>query len=326
MLQIVFHGQNALAFSEGIEPLIEVPHRVLRLPDVLTGSVDQAAFAAADVVVGISLKPTMPAPAAVRLFQVPAAGTDAVDQALLPRRAALCNCHGHERAITEYVLAALLRRQVPFERADADLRAGRWTLQPGRPGALRNELGDQTIGLLGFGHIGRSIAQAARALGMRVHACNRSPVDPACVDQSWPLEGLEPFMASADVIVVSLPLTTETQGLVGPRALGTMRTDALLINVGRGPVIDEAALYAALKSRSIGGAVIDTWYCYPDATRAECAPSRFDFSLLDNVIMTPHLSGWTHGTVRRRRETVADNINRLARGQALLNVVLPATE
>jgi len=108
--------------------------------------------------------------------------------------------------------------------------------------------------------------------------------------------------------------------------LNAMRADAVLVNVGRGPVVDEQALYEALKARQIGGAVIDTWYQYPSPTQAECAPSRYDFASLDNVLMTPHMSGWTAGTVRRRQETLADNITRLSRGLPLINVLKAASQ
>jgi phosphoglycerate dehydrogenase-like enzyme len=103
-----------------------------------------------------------------------------------------------------------------------------------------------------------------------------------------------------------------------------MRAEAVLINVGRGPVIDEQALFDALKQRRIAGAVIDTWYQYPSHAQAQCAPSQLDFASLDNLVMTPHMSGWTEGTVRRRQQTLADNITRLAQGQPLINVLRPA--
>jgi phosphoglycerate dehydrogenase-like enzyme len=128
-------------------------------------------------------------------------------------------------------------------------------------------------------------------------------------------------MGSADAIVVSLPLTVQTTGLVGQAQLAAMRPDALILNVGRGPVIDEQALFDALASRRIGGAVIDTWYTYPTPAQAECAPSRLDFASLPNLVMTPHMSGWTAGTVARRQATMADNIARLAGGRELINVV-----
>ena len=99
---------------------------------------------------------------------------------------------------------------------------------------------------------------------MRVTVCNRSPVAPGPnVDAYFPLEQVEAFMGSADTIVVGLPLVAETTGFVGAKALSAMRPTAVLVNVARGPVVDEQALYDALAGRRIGGAVIDTWYIYP---------------------------------------------------------------
>jgi phosphoglycerate dehydrogenase-like enzyme len=320
-LKIVFHGQNAANFRAGFAELLSAPHSIVDVGDALSAPGEVAHYESADVIVGIKLDASMPTPARLRLYHAPAAGTDAIDVALLPRHSALCNCHGHEHAIAEYVFCALLSRHVPLRQADADLRQGRWTFFAGRPNALRTELGSQTIGLLGFGHIAQAIAARAKAFGMRVHAANRSAVSSAQVDQAFSLAELQAFLGSVDVVVVSLPLTPGTEGLIGHAALQAMRPGAVLVNVGRGPVIDEQALYAALQSRRIGGAVIDTWYQYPTAGRAECAPSRLDFAALDNVLMTPHMSGWTEGTVRRRQQTMADNMSRLAAGQPLLNVL-----
>lgn len=320
-LKIVFHGQNAANFRQGFEALIAPEHQIHDLSDALDQPGERAHYESADVVIGIKLNDSMPIPLKARLFHAPAAGTDAVNTALLPAPCALANCFGHENAIAEYVLAALLTRHVPLARADQDLRQQRWTYWAGRPTALRTELGSQTLGLLGFGHIAKTVALRAKAMGMRVHVANRSPISHPTVDQSWTLDALSEFMASADTVVVSLPLTENTQGLVNAQALAAMRPDAVLMNVGRGAVIDEKALYDALVSRQIGGAVIDTWYQYPTPTQTECAPSTYDFTALDNVLMTPHMSGWTAGTVRRRQETLAENIARLGRGEALINVL-----
>jgi phosphoglycerate dehydrogenase-like enzyme len=277
------------------------------------------------VIVGIKLDASMPAPRQLRLYQAPAAGTDAIDLSLLPAASALCNCHGHEDAIAEYVFAALLARHVPLVQADADLRRGQWTYFAGRPKALRTELGSQTIGLLGFGHIAKAIALRAKAFGMRVHAANRSAIKSEHVDHAFTLSELHAFLAEVDVVVVTLPLTRETQGLVDAAAISAMRPSAWLVNVGRGPVIAEQALYDALRSKRLGGAVIDTWYQYPTPDRPECAPSKLDFAALANVVMTPHMSGWTSGTVLRRQQTMADNIARLATGRPLQNVLKPAS-
>ncbi len=320
-LKIVFHGQNAANFRQGFEQLIAPDHDIIDLSDGLDQTGEHAHYESADVVIGIKLNDSMPVPLKALLFHVPAAGTDAVNTALLPASCTLANCFGHENAIAEYVMAALLTRHVPLARADEDLRQQQWTYWAGRNAALRTELGSQTIGLLGFGHIAQTVALRAKAFGMRVHVANRSTVQHPSVDQSWTLDALQDFMGSADTVLVSLPLTSNTTGLVDARAIAAMRPDAVLMNVGRGAVIEEKALYDALVSRQIGGAVIDTWYRYPTPTQTECAPSQYNFAALDNVLMTPHMSGWTAGTVQRRQQTLAENIGRLSRGEALINVL-----
>jgi phosphoglycerate dehydrogenase-like enzyme len=123
-------------------------------------------------------------------------------------------------------------------------------------------------------------------------------------------------------VVLGCALTPETTGLVDARVLAAMKRDAVIVNVARGPVIDEAALYDALSARRIGGAVIDTWWRYPAARQQDNSaawPQRFD--LLDNVVMSAHIAGWTVGTVARRTRVMASNLDRLARGEALANVI-----
>jgi phosphoglycerate dehydrogenase-like enzyme len=238
-LKIAFHGENAANFRQGFETLIDPRHQIVDLSDTLAGSGEREHYESADVIVGIKLNREMPTPKKAGLFHAPSAGTDAIDTALLPPGVVLCNCFGHEHAIAEYVIAALLQRHVPLAQADADLRQQRWTYWAGRPTALRSELGAQTLGLLGFGHISQTILARAKAFGMRVTVANRSPIHDARVDQCFTLDQLPAFMASADAIVVSLPLTAQTTGIVAAEAFAAMRPDALILNVGRGPVIDE---------------------------------------------------------------------------------------
>ncbi|WP_029008974.1 2-hydroxyacid dehydrogenase [Azospirillum halopraeferens] len=319
-MKIVFHGQNARMFRPGFDDLLAGSHDIREVSDALDGPGEREAFAAADVIIGVRFTDALPRPERLRLYHAPAAGTDAIDTAALPEGAALCNCFGHEDAIAEYVMAALLARHVPLADADARLRRGDWRYWSGSPHGPRTELSGTTVGLLGFGHIGRTIARRARAFGMGVTAANRSPVPPSePVDAAFTFDRLEAFMASADAIVVSLPLVPDTTGIVDARLLAAMRPDAVILNVGRGPVIDEAALYAALRERRIAGAVIDTWYTYPGGAEPAPLPSRLPFHDLDNVVMTPHMSGWTAGTIRRRRDTMAANVNRLETGGALVN-------
>jgi phosphoglycerate dehydrogenase-like enzyme len=322
-MKIAFHGSNAVNFRTGFENLLDGRHTIFDLSDALDRAGERDQFETADVIVGNKLGAAEPVPKSVRLYHAPAAGTDAIERARLPQSAALCNCFGHEHAIAEYVMTALLLRHVPIHRADERLRQGHWDYWAGRPGALRTELGASTMGLLGFGHIGKAIAVRAKAFGMRVSVANRTPVPVRDgVDEGFTLDQLPSFVGGVDVVVVSLPLTESTRGVIGRSVLAAMRADAVVINVGRGPVIDEQALYDALAARRIGGAIIDTWYSYPTSDTPVTHPSRLPFHTLPNVVMTPHMSGWTDGTVRRRQQTMADNVNRLLQGAPLSNIVV----
>ncbi|RDJ25481.1 phosphoglycerate dehydrogenase [Bosea caraganae] len=320
-MRIVFHGENAASFSNGFAELLDAKADIRVLPDVLSGA-DREAYAAADVIVATKFDASLPVPPGLKLFHVPGAGYDAVDLAALPPATTLCNCFGHEQAIAEYVMSALLARNIPLSSADTDLRKGQWTYWAGAPERVHGEIAGTTIGLLGFGHIGKAIAARAKAFEMKVVVANRSKVaTSALVDRAFTLDQLDEFWGSADAIVVSVPFTDETKGIVGTDALAKMRPDAVIINVGRGPTIDEAALYEALKQKTIGGAIIDTWYQYPGPGRANPQPSALPFHELPNIVMTPHMSGWTTGTIRRRQQTIADNVGRRLKGEACINVV-----
>jgi phosphoglycerate dehydrogenase-like enzyme len=119
-----------------------------------------------------------------------------------------------------------------------------------------------------------------------------------------------------------LPLNDETRGLIDARRLALCKAELVIINVARAAVLDEEALYTALRERRIAGAVLDVWYSYPTGDHPAARPSRFPFHELSNVIMTPHCSAWTDGLIERRWGFIAANLDRLARGEPLQNVVL----
>ena len=324
-MRIVFHGENAASFSDDFQRLVGESAQISVLPDVLTEPADAQAYAAADVIIGARFSRDLPQPQQLQLFHVPGAGYDAVDLEAIPDSAVVCNCFGHEHAIAEYVMAALLERHVPLAEADRHLRRGIWTYTSGSPVRVHGELAEKTIGLLGFGHIGKAIAARAKAFEMKVHVANRSPVPASSrVDRSFGLHELAEFWSSADFFVVSVPSNADTVGMVNAESFAAMRASAVILNVGRGPTIDERSLYDALKSRRIAAAVIDTWYSYPSPGSPTALPSKFPFHELPNVVMTPHMSGWTTGTIRRRRQTIADNIRRRAASRPCVNVVRPA--
>ena len=323
-MRIVFHGENAASFSVGFAELLAHHAEIVVLPDVLASESDRARYAAADVVIGVRYDASLPRPERLALFHVPGAGFDAVDLQALPAGAIVCNCFGHETAIAEYVMSALLTRHVPLADADQRLRLGDWAYWAGAPERVHDELAEKTIGLLGFGHIGQAIAARAKAFEMRVHVANRSAVaESQAVDRWFALDDLAEFWGCADFFVVSLPLTTQTTGIVDAAAFAAMRPGAVVLNVGRGATIDEQALYDALASQRIAGAIIDTWYRYPSPGQGNVLPSALPFHTLPNIVMTPHMSAWTSGTIRRRQRVIADNIERRLEGRPCLNVVRP---
>jgi phosphoglycerate dehydrogenase-like enzyme len=326
-MRIVFHGENAASFSHDFAALVGEGTEIAVLPDVLASDADRATYAAAEVIVGTRYDASFPRPDRLRLFHVPGAGYDAVDLAALPASAVVCNCFGHEQAIAEYVMAAILARHVPLADADARLRRADWTYWAGAPERVHDELAEKTIGLLGFGHIGKAIAARAKAFEMKVLVANRSPVAAsAVVDRAFGLGDLAAFWESSDFVVVSVPLTPETTGIVDAAAFAAMKPTAVIINVGRGPTIDETALYEALRDKRIAGAIIDTWYRYPAPGNPAVLPSALPFHELPNIVMTPHMSGWTNGTIRRRQRTMAENVLSRAVGRPCTNVVRAAQQ
>lgn len=325
-MRIVFHGANAASFSKDFGRLVGDGAHIRVLPDLLTSSADRQEYAEAETIVSGKFNESLPRPESLRLFHVPGAGYDAVDLDALPGSAIVCNCFGHEQAIAEYVMAALLARHIPLVDADQKLRRGDWAYWAGAPDRTHDEIAEKTIGLLGFGHIGKAIAARAKAFEMKVHVANRSPVTATpLVDRAFGLDNLREFWGSADFFVVSVPLTDETKGIVGAAAFAAMRKTAVVLNVGRGPTIDEQSLYDALESNRIAGAIIDTWYNYPGPGAPDALPSKLPFHTLGNLVMTPHMSGWTNGTIRRRQQTIADNIRRRVEGRPCVNVIRSAS-
>jgi phosphoglycerate dehydrogenase-like enzyme len=279
----------------------------------------------ADVFIGTTLTPTMAARARqLKLVQVAGAGTDGIATSALPAATVLANTFHHGRSIAEYVVMALgvLTRRILA--ADAALRAGHWASSVYDAGLPQPPiLRGSTVGFVGFGNIGSETWSVLRCLGLRGIAVTRS--GRLMADQtglSWTAgpERLNGLLQEADHVVVCLPLTSETSGMIGAAQFALMKPSAVLVNVARGPVVDEQALYEALRERRIAGAAIDVWYQYPTGG-AEREPSRLPFASLDNVLMTPHLSGVTTDTFRGRLGDILRNLHALAEGGELINIV-----
>jgi phosphoglycerate dehydrogenase-like enzyme len=184
----------------------------------------------------------------------------------------------------------------------------------------------QTVGIVGYGHIGREVAKRCKAFDMRVMALSRTKRDePGLVDWYGTTDELDTLLQESDFVVVTAPLSEETRGMIDRDAFNRMKPDAVICNVGRGPVIDEAALYEALSTKRIRGGIIDVWYVYPSKKDPNPWPSKFPFQKLDNIIMSPHNSAWSNEMSDRRWAFVAANLDRFARGEELENFCFEGT-
>jgi phosphoglycerate dehydrogenase-like enzyme len=181
------------------------------------------------------------------------------------------------------------------------------------------ELVDQTLGVVGLGSIGRRVAQLGRAFGMQILATRRT-VNPGAedpdVDRLYPMEQLQELLSLSDYIVLAVPLTAETEKLIGEAELRVMRPHAYLVNVARGRIIDEAALIRALQERRIAGAGLDV-------TEEEPLPAHSPLYSMPNVILTPHISGLSVYYDKRLTALFADNLQRYRNDQPLRNLYDP---
>jgi phosphoglycerate dehydrogenase-like enzyme len=139
------------------------------------------------------------------------------------------------------------------------------------------------------------------------------------------LEIVDEMLWRSDYLVISLPVTPATWGLIGEKQLHSMKPTAVLVNVARAEIIDEEALYRALAERTIAGAALDVWYRYPTAA-GPTLPARQPFHELANVLMTPHVTGWTDGMMAARAKHIAENNHRTARCEPPIHLIPAAAE
>jgi phosphoglycerate dehydrogenase-like enzyme len=308
-----------------VRALLDVPCDIIRADEVEIIS----HLPEVDVLVTMAFTPAMGAVSRrLKLVQVPGAGLDRIDLAALPPDTWLANVYGHEIGIAEYVIGAMLALTRDFARLDARLRQGDWESQwaLGTPApAPWPELAGKTLGILGYGRIGQCVARRAQAFDMVVWALRRDPTrSPAHgLAFSGGPEALDEVLRYADYLVLTLSLTEATRGLLGERELRLLKPTAVLINVARAEIVDEVALYRALTQRTIAGAALDVWYKYPTGP-GPTWPARQAFQDLPNVLMTPHVSGWTAGMLEARAQGIAEHIQRVGRGVPPVHLILTA--
>jgi phosphoglycerate dehydrogenase-like enzyme len=316
--------EHLLARLRAVSPRVVVEQRTAETLEEL-GNVWQEV----EVLYTTRLAPLPEAAPRLRWVQGHSAGVDQLLGHPLLRSVILTTSSGiHAPAMAEYILMMILAfahrlpRMIEHQRR-AEWPQQRWAL------FVPLELRDATVGIVGYGSIGRETARLAHAFGMRVLALKRHVDQPA--DDGWRLpdvgdaagkyaarlfapDQLHAMLAECDYVVIAAPLTPETRGLLGAAEFQAMKREAVIINVARGGVIDEAALIDALRTRVIGGAALDVF-------EQEPLPADSPLWQLPNVILSPHVSGFTPHYDERALALFAENLRRYVAGEPLLNVV-----
>jgi phosphoglycerate dehydrogenase-like enzyme len=220
--------------------------------------------------------------------------------------------------IAEHVMAVILALAKRLPDALAAQRESRWTQNDFVGDRLPWLLSGRTLGLIGVGTIGSAVAERARAFGMRVVAVRRRASGAAVpgVDDIRPPDALDTMLAAADVLVIAAPLTPETHRLIGAAQMARMKRGAVLVNVGRAKIIDEAALVDALRSGHLGGASLDVYHQEP-------LPPDDPLWTVPNVVLTPHTSGFRQGHWDHVIDLFSENLRRFQRGEDMAFRVMP---
>lgn len=224
----------------------------------------------------------------------------------------LTNARGvFARSLGEFVVSSMLFFAKDLRRLLRQQAERRWEQYD------VEELHNKRLGIVGYGGIGRAAAERARPFGMKITALRRRPEisqnDPL-VDEVLPFERLHDLMATSDYVVVAAALTPETRGMIGEVELRAMKPTGVIINVGRGPLIDEKALLRALQEKAIRGAALDVF-------EQEPLPSEHPFWGMENVLISPHSADHTATWLHETTEFFVKNFERFAKGEPLLNVV-----
>ncbi len=327
-IKILIKAEEDDIWREALKPLRRL-ERSISIVFATKSAEIESAIRDADIIIGGNWREEhLELAEKVKLIQFYWAGVERINFDLLKRRKILLsNTHENRHAVAEYTWALILSMVKRLNHRERLLKEGRW-LRGYKRELMNVEVRGKALGILGLGSIGLEVARLGRAFGMRVIGTKRRPAvknwpGTEIVEKVYPPEETRKVCLESDVTVVVLPLTGETRGLLGWAVLKDMK-GRYLVNVSRGAVIEEEALYRALKEGILAGAAIDTWYNYPrhygDLDEV-VYPSNFPFHELDNVVMSPHIAGFSvEGHVRNTSEAVKNVIN-FIEGKKLENVV-----
>lgn len=323
-MKIILLGSMPATGAANLRSRLGTDHEIAVIADPAEVSSRIAEFKNTDVIVGGPLTDEIVANCPrLQLFHVFRGGIDGLGIELLPAHIKVANTFHHEIGVAEFAVAAMLvltRKIITYDRT---LRAGDWA-----GSVIRGEPPDQTTlagkkaVIVGLGRIGSEIAIRARAFGMHLVAVSRRPDEPSdLVDQRVGYDRLREVLPTVDYVVASCRLSSDTTGLFDKEVFSLMKESAIFVNVARGQVVNDGALYEAIRDGGIAGAAADVWNQMPANPKDPCFPSPHPLHEHANVLFSPNRSSWTWQMVEDRMRDVAENVNRIAAGESITNDV-----
>ena len=265
----------------------------------------------------------------LKFIQVPWTGVDNLNFDLIENIGVkICNSHSNAYAVAEQAVALMMDAAKKIAYHDRLMRTGEWNRpKPDKSNAVSpfsKRISKSDVCIIGFGHIGKIIKHYLSTFECSFHIADLS------IQEAYELEGvfyypmtmLNDILEKVEYVFLCVPLTTETYGFFGAKQFAAMRESAILINTSRGEIVDEDALYMALKNKIIGGAAMDTWYNNPkNPFDTNCKPSiKNSFETLDNLVLSPHRAAMIVDELPHLDDAIT-NINRTVDGLEPINVV-----
>jgi len=265
----------------------------------------------------------------LKFIQVPWTGVDKLDFALLNRyNTTVCNSHSNSTVVAEHAVALFFDAAKKLSYHDRQMRQGDWNRPtPQKDNEIlpfSSKITNSKVGIIGFGSIGKDIYKMLKGFNCSFKAFNRTGICPDDKYSNISFLSSNTFsqnLNDLDVVFISVALTDNTNQMVNESFLGAMSTNSILVNISRGEVVNEKALYKALSKKQIAAAAIDTWFKYPTKDNPKPFPSNtFSFHELNNLVMSPHRAGMIQGGFPHLDDAI-ENLNRFNSGKELINKV-----
>ncbi len=280
----------------------------------------------ADVLLGnIITKEILDNAKKLKLIQIPWTGVDFLDFNLLKNyNFTICNSHSNSLIVAEHAVALMFDIAKKISYHDNNLRKGIWNRINDNTGVspFSVKISNSAVTIIGFGAIGQKIRKLLLGFQVKFNIVDPTvPKEPIEGANYYNIDNMHNAIENSDFVFVTVPLTNNTRGMINGDFFNKMNNRGFLINISRGEVVEEDALYIALDMGKIKGAAVDTWYNYPTSeSRIAFPSSKYPFQNLNNLVMSPHRAGYIEGELPHLNDVI-ENLNNLASGRELINII-----